>query len=181
MQVGTSTEKVISKNGFGCETGEPPRSTPACVTSDPTRVAAVCERWAACAAPAPRELSDLHGTGSSPTALSRPSCTGASMRVARLRPAPYAEYWSRLPVRHLPILRLSAYAVLSPLLPSNSLHAPGGVMLEMLDHSSNQFSARHTGPGCLRGPPTHPKSISLRDSNSSLPFPLPPPHSEGRC
>ena len=49
-----------------------------------------CESWAACAAPAPRELSDLHCPGSSPTALSRPSCTGASMRVARLRPTPYA-------------------------------------------------------------------------------------------
>ena len=37
--------------------------------------------------------------------------------------------------------------------PSNSLHAPGGAMLEMLGHSSNQFSARRTGPGCLRAPP----------------------------
>ena len=25
-------------------------------------------------------------------------------------------------------------------------------MLEMLGRSSNQFSARHTSPGCLRGP-----------------------------
>jgi len=74
------------------------------------------------------------------------------MRVARLQPAPYAEYWSRLPARHLPILSPSAYAALAPLLPSNSLHAHGGAMLEMLGHSSNQFSARHTGPGCLRGP-----------------------------
>ena len=41
-------------------------------------------RVVACAAPAPRELSDLHGPGSSPTALSRPSCTVASIRVARL-------------------------------------------------------------------------------------------------
>jgi len=62
------------------------------------------------------------------------------------------EYWSRLPARHLPILSPSAYAALAPLLPSNSLHAPGGTILEMLGRSSNQFSARHTGPGCLRGP-----------------------------
>jgi len=62
------------------------------------------------------------------------------MRVARLRPAPCAEYWFRLPARHLPILSPSAYAVLAPLLPSNSLHAPGGAILEMLGHSSNQFS-----------------------------------------
>jgi len=115
------------------------------------------------------------------TALSRPSCTGASIRVARLRPAPYAEYGSRLPARHLPILSPSAYAVLAPLLPSKSLHAPGGAMLEMLGHSSNHFSAWYTGPGYLRGPPAHPESISLHDRDSSLPFPLPVPHPEGRC
>jgi len=103
------------------------------------------------------------------------------MQVARLRPAPYAEYWSKLPARHLPILSPSAYAALAPLLPSNSLHAPGWAMLEMLGHSSNQFSAGHTGPGCLRGPPAHPESISLRDCGSSLPFPLPAPHPEGWC
>ena len=107
--------------------------------------------------PAPRDLSDLHGPDSSPTTLSRPSCTGASMRAARLRPAPYAEYWSRLPARDLSILSPSVYAVLSPLLPSNSLHVPGGSMIEMRGHSSNQFSVRHTGPGCLRGPPGHPE------------------------
>jgi len=76
----------------------------------------------------------------------------ALIRVARLRPAFYTEHWSRLPARHLPILSPSAYTALAPLLPSNSLHAPGGTMLEMLGRSSNQFSARHTGPGCLRGP-----------------------------
>jgi len=79
--------------------------------------------------------------------------------------SPYTEYWSRLPARHLPILSPSAYAALAPLLPSNSLHEPGGTMLEMLGRSSNQFSVRHTGrrtsltspptrstgPGCLRG------------------------------
>jgi len=87
---------------------------------------------------------------------------------------------SRLPARHLPLLSPSAYAALDPLLPSNSLHAPGGAMVEMLGHSSNQFSAPHTGPGCLRGPPAHPESISLRDCGSSLPFPLPVPHPEGQ-
>jgi len=68
------------------------------------------------------------------------------MRVARLRPGPYAKYWSRLPARHLSILSHSSYAVLVPLLPSNSMYAPGGVMFETLGHSSNQFSPRHTGP-----------------------------------
>ena len=75
-------------------------------------------------------------------------------RAGNLDQPPYTEYWSRLPARHLPILSPSAYAALAPLLPSNSesLHAPGGTMLEMLGCSSNQFSARHTGPECLHGP-----------------------------
>ena len=75
--------------------------------------------------------------------------------VARLRPSPtspYTEYWSRLPAWHLLILSPSAYAAWALFLLSNSLHVPGGTMLEMLGRSSNQFSARYTGPGCLRGP-----------------------------
>ena len=76
-------------------------------------------------APAPRELSDLHSPGSCPTALSRPSCTVASIRIARLRPAPY-------------------------------------------------FSARHTGPGCLRGPllilsPSACATVAHLFSSRSLP------------
>ena len=49
----------------------------------------------------------------------------------------YREYWSRLPARHLSILSPSAYAALAPLFQSNSLHAPGGTILEMLGHLSN--------------------------------------------
>jgi len=67
----------------------------------------------------------------------------------------YTEYWSRLPKRNLFILSPSTYAVLDPLLPSNSLHAPRGTMLEMLGRSSNQFSAWHTGRRTsLISPPT---------------------------
>jgi len=145
-----------------------------CVASDPTRVTSVCESWAACAAPAPRELNDLHGPGSSPTALSQPSCTGVSIRVARLQPAPYTEYWSRLPARHLPILSPPAYAVLAPLLPSCSIHTPRGTMLEMLGRLSDQFSA------CIlvQGACTAPCSSSVHQPArlrliSSLPAPCP--------
>jgi len=97
-----------------------------------------------------------------------------SIQVAHLRPAPYTEYWSRLPARHLPIPSPSAYAALAPLLPSNSLHAPGGTMLEMLGRSSDQFSARHTGPGCLRGPllilsPSACATVAHLFPSSSLP------------
>jgi len=99
-----------------------------------------------------------------------------SIRVARLRPAPYmyTEYWSRLPARHLPILSPSAYAALAPLLPSNSLHAPGGTMFEMLGRLSDQFFARHTGPGCLRGPllilsPSACATVAHLFPSSSLP------------
>jgi len=114
-------------------------------------------------APAHPEPFSLRGLGSSPP-VQLPVCTGGTMLesstsslhcilvVARLRPAPYTEYWSRLPAWHLPILSPSAYAALAPLLPSNSLYAPGGTMLEMLGCLSNQFSAWHTGAGCLRGP-----------------------------
>jgi len=65
---------------------------------------------------------------------------------------PYTEYWFRSPARHLPIPSPSAYAALAPLLLSNSLHAHRGIMLEMVCCLSNQFSACHTGPGCLRDP-----------------------------
>ena len=72
-------------------------------------------------------------------------------------------------------------------------------MLEMLGPSSNQFSARHTGPGCLRGPllilsPSACATVAHLFPSSSLPrtrkdgaerrwvpFQLPAPHSEGRC
>jgi len=128
----------------------------------------------------------LANSATSPTALSRPSCTGALMRVARLQPAPYTEYWSRLPARHLPILSPPVNAVLAPLLLSNPLHSPGGTMLEMLGRLSNQFSAQHTG--CRTSPtspihrvlvqvacvaPAHPEPLSLRDLGSSRPVQLP--------
>jgi len=54
-------------------------------------------------------------------------------------------------------------------------------MLEMLGRSSDQFSARGTGPWCLRGLPARPDLVGLCDCGTSLPFQLPAPHPEGRC
>ena len=143
----------------------------------------------ACAAPTHPEPFSLCGLGSSPP-VQLPECTRDNARDAGslVQPVlctaywlshvsdqpPYMEYWSRLPVRHLPILSPSAYVALAPLLQSNSLHAPGGTMLEMLGRSSNQFSARHTGPGCLRVPllilsPSACATVAHLFPSSSLP------------
>ena len=91
-----------------------------------------------------------------------------------------------MPARHLPLLSPSAYAALAPLLPSNSLHAPGGTMLEMLGRSSNQFSVRHTGRRMSLTNPLHgelvqtacaasarPEPFNLRSLSSSPPVQLP--------
>jgi len=106
----------------------------------------------------------------------------------------YTEYWSRLPSRHLFILSPSTYAVLDPLLPSNSLHAPRGTMLEMLGRSSNQFSAWHTGRRTsLISPPTRSTgsgrlrgtcpSRALQPTRPWLLSSCPTPcmHTEGQC
>jgi len=52
--------------------------------------------------------------------------------------------------------------------------APGGTMLEMLGRSSDQFSARHTGPGCMCGPllilsPSACATVAHLFPSSSLP------------
>ena len=108
------------------------------------------------------------------------------MQVARFLPGPYTEYWSRLPALYLPILIPSVYAVLAPLFPSNSPHAPRGTMLEMLGRSSNQFSARHAGRRTSPtsplhrvlvqitcAVPVHPEPFNLRGLGSSPPVQLP--------
>ena len=107
---------------------------------------------------------------------------GSPQRVRARLPARHpllassATYTALAPLlRHyLPILSPSAYAALAPLLPSNSLYAPGGAMFEMLGRSSNQFSARHTGSRCLRGPllilsPSACATVTHLFPSSSLP------------
>ena len=165
MQVGSLGRESQLLHGFGCETGEPhglhQRVSLVTLHGSPQRVRVRL--------PARHPLLASSATYTVMAPLLR-HCLNHPVRLRRYEShvsdqAPDTEYWSRLPERHLPILSPSSYAVLALLLPSTSLHAPGGTMLEMLSRSSNQFSALHTGrrtsptkppirstgPGCLRG------------------------------